>query len=80
MVFFIDCFLFRRLSGASPFLADDNNETFMNIQNVDYEFDEEYFSEISEQAKDFISKLLLKNPRYVMIKEKRRNSRTLKNC
>ncbi|XP_015766543.1 PREDICTED: death-associated protein kinase 2-like [Acropora digitifera] len=51
------------LSGASPFLADDDNETFMNIQNVDYKFDEEYFSEISKQAKDFISKLLLKNPR-----------------
>lgn len=69
MVFFIDYFWFRRLSGASPFLADDDNETFTNIQNVDYEFDEEYFSEISKQAKDFISKLLLKNPRYVMTSE-----------
>lgn len=48
------------LSGASPFLADDDNETFVNIQNVDYEFDEEYFADISSQAKDFISSLLLK--------------------
>lgn len=49
------------LSGASPFLADDNNEMFLNIQNVEYEFDDEYFAEISSQAKDFISRLLLKN-------------------
>ncbi|XP_068694426.1 death-associated protein kinase 2-like [Montipora foliosa] len=51
------------LSGASPFLGDDNNETFINVQSVEYRFDDEYFCEISEQAKDFISQLLLKNPR-----------------
>jgi hypothetical protein len=33
---------------------------------VDYQFDEEYFAEISDEAKDFIRKLLVKNPRYVV--------------
>jgi serine/threonine protein kinase len=52
-----------RLSGASPFLGEDNQETFTNIIQVDYQFDEEYFDEISDEAKDFIRKLLVKNPR-----------------
>ena len=51
----------RLSSGASPFLGDDPNETFINIQNVEYRFDEEYFADISPQAKDFISSLLIKN-------------------
>ncbi|EDO42287.1 predicted protein, partial [Nematostella vectensis] len=51
------------LSGASPFLGDDNNETFSNISHVDYEFDDEYFKEISQPAKDFIEGLLIKKPR-----------------
>ena len=53
-----------RLSGASPFLGEDNQETFTNIIQVDYQFDEEYFNEISDEAKDFIKKLLVKDPRY----------------
>lgn len=48
------------LSGASPFLADDDIETFANIQNVSYEFDQEYFADITSQAKEFISSLLKK--------------------
>ncbi|XP_028407023.1 striated muscle preferentially expressed protein kinase-like [Dendronephthya gigantea] len=51
------------LSGASPFLGECTQETFTNIIQVDYQFDEEYFSEISDEAKDFIRKLLVKNPR-----------------
>ena len=60
----LPCILFWRLSGASPFLGEDNQETFTNIIQVDYQFDEEYFSEISDEAKDFIRKLLVKDPRY----------------
>ncbi|KAK3740114.1 hypothetical protein QZH41_012351 [Actinostola sp. cb2023] len=51
------------LSGASPFLGDDVNETFSNISMVDYEFDDEYFKDISLHAKDFISSLLVKDTR-----------------
>ena len=55
--------VFPRLSGASPFLADDDIETFANIQNVSYEFDQEYFADITSQAKEFISSLLKKKTR-----------------
>ncbi|GAB6019977.1 Death-associated protein kinase 1 [Chamberlinius hualienensis] len=51
------------LSGASPFLGDDQQETYENISAVDYRFDEEYFYHCSETAKHFISSLLQKNPR-----------------
>ncbi|KAL9987136.1 hypothetical protein ACROYT_G001390 [Oculina patagonica] len=51
------------LSGASPFLGEDDNQTFVNIQNVDYDFDEEYFGQISSHAKEFITSLLLKKSR-----------------
>jgi len=51
------------LSGCSPFLGDDKNETFQNISAVEYEFDEEYFQEVSDLAKDFINKFLVKNQR-----------------
>jgi len=44
-------------------LGDDKNETFENITRVDYEFDEEYFGETSELAKDFIRQLLVKDQR-----------------
>jgi death-associated protein kinase len=50
-----------RLSGASPFLGETKQETFSNITAADYHFDEQYFSKTSDLAKDFISKLLVKN-------------------
>ena len=56
--------LFFRLSGCSPFLGDDKTETFENITRVDYEFDEEYFGETSDYAKDFIGRFLVRDQRY----------------
>ena len=55
------------MSGASPFLGENDNETYANITNVDYDFDDEFFKGISSQAKDFVSALLVKNPRFVYI-------------
>uniref|UniRef100_A0A2C9KIB3 Protein kinase domain-containing protein n=1 Tax=Biomphalaria glabrata TaxID=6526 RepID=A0A2C9KIB3_BIOGL len=52
-----------RLSGASPFLGEDQQETYHNITAVNYQFDKEYFSNTSDLAKDFIKKLFVKNPR-----------------
>lgn len=52
-----------RLSGASPFLGNTNQETFTNISQVDYRFDEEFFANTSDLAKDFIQQLFVKNPR-----------------
>jgi len=40
-----------RLSGNSPFLGGNDQETFTRILEVDYEFDEEDFKEISLEAK-----------------------------
>ncbi|XP_048812134.1 death-associated protein kinase 2 isoform X3 [Lagopus muta] len=51
------------LSGASPFLGETKQETLANITAVNYEFDEEFFSNTSDLAKDFIRKLLVKDTR-----------------
>ncbi|CAH2284168.1 myosin light chain kinase family member 4 isoform X1 [Pelobates cultripes] len=48
------------LSGLSPFLGEDDNETLNNIVACEYDFEEEEFQKISEAAKDFIIKLLVK--------------------
>ncbi|OWK07180.1 DAPK1, partial [Cervus elaphus hippelaphus] len=50
------------LSGASPFLGDTKQETLANVSAVNYEFEEEYFSNTSALAKDFIRRLLVKDP------------------
>ncbi|XP_047237258.1 death-associated protein kinase 1 isoform X1 [Girardinichthys multiradiatus] len=51
------------LSGASPFLGDNKQETLANVSAVDYTFDEEFFSSTSALAKDFIKRLLIKDPK-----------------
>ncbi|XP_064030262.1 myosin light chain kinase, smooth muscle-like isoform X2 [Pogoniulus pusillus] len=51
------------LSGESPFQGDNDMETLSNITAARWDFEEETFSEISQQAKDFISQLLQKDPR-----------------
>ncbi|XP_064519009.1 myosin light chain kinase family member 4 isoform X2 [Pseudopipra pipra] len=48
------------LSGLSPFLGDDDNETLNNILACNWDFEEEEFRNVSDEAKDFISKLLIK--------------------
>merc|ERR1712117_122690 len=40
--------------------GDSDVETFANISGIAYDFDDEAFDAISEEAKDFISKLLVK--------------------
>lgn len=49
------------LSGLSPFGGQDDNETMENIRRCDVRFPNEAFGEISDDGKDFIAKLLLKN-------------------
>ncbi|XP_066848638.1 myosin light chain kinase family member 4 isoform X2 [Anser cygnoides] len=48
------------LSGLSPFLGDDDSETLNNILACSWDFEDEEFRGVSDQAKDFISKLLIK--------------------
>ncbi|NWT18685.1 DAPK3 kinase, partial [Vireo altiloquus] len=59
----VPTFSLLRLSGASPFLGETKQETLTNISAVNYDFDEEYFSNTSELAKDFIRRLLVKDPK-----------------
>ena len=52
-----------RLSGLSPLLGDDDNATLANVTAVEWDFDDESFDVITDEAKEFISKLLVKNSR-----------------
>ncbi|KAF5307308.1 hypothetical protein FQR65_LT07024 [Abscondita terminalis] len=49
------------LSGLSPFMGHTDVETMANVTIGKYDFDDEAFREISENAKDFIAKLLIKD-------------------
>ncbi|XP_060951315.1 myosin light chain kinase, smooth muscle-like [Limanda limanda] len=51
------------LSGESPFQGNSDAETFCFVAAASYEFDEESFEDISDDAKDFISSLLKKDRR-----------------
>ena len=53
------------MTGYSPFQGETTQETFLNVSMVDYSFEEEVFDSVSEHVKDFISKLLVKKPRWV---------------
>ncbi|XP_078092460.1 myosin light chain kinase family member 4-like [Mustelus asterias] len=48
------------LSGLSPFLGDTDAETLSNILTTNCSFDDEAFENISEDAKDFIANLLIR--------------------
>ncbi|XP_074801050.1 myosin light chain kinase family member 4 isoform X2 [Natator depressus] len=54
------------LSGLSPFLGDDDNETLNNILACSWDFENEEFQDVSEEAKDFLSKLLIKEKSWRM--------------
>ncbi|KAF3690436.1 Myosin light chain kinase family member 4 [Channa argus] len=54
------------LSGLSPFLGDDDNETLNNILACQWSFEEEEFADISDDAKDFITRLLVKSKSWRM--------------
>ena len=47
------------LSGLSPFMGDTDAETLTNVQLADWDFDDPVFDDISDEAKDFISSLLV---------------------
>ncbi|XP_034006170.1 myosin light chain kinase, smooth muscle [Trematomus bernacchii] len=49
------------LSGLSPFMGDNDNETLSNVTSASWDFEDDAFDEISEDAKDFITNLLKKD-------------------
>jgi serine/threonine protein kinase len=50
------------LGGYPPFHDDNQKALFKKIKNAEYEFHEEYWSEVSDEAKDLIRHLLKINP------------------
>jgi serine/threonine protein kinase len=62
--------LYVSLSGKSPFLDDSDEETKTNILRCDFSFPNEYFSNVSSQAKELIQQCLCTD----------QNSRTSASC
>lgn len=51
------------LSGVSPFLDESPEETCVNICRLDFCFPEDYFCNVSQAARDFVSSVLQQDPR-----------------
>ncbi|XP_028991625.1 kalirin isoform X4 [Betta splendens] len=51
------------LSGVSPFLDESPEETCVNICRLDFCFPDEYFSGVSQAARDFVSSVLQQDQR-----------------
>ena len=54
--------LFCRLSGLSPFMGDDDNETIQNVSSAEWDFEDEAFDVVSDMSKTFIEELLIRGP------------------
>ncbi|GAN10721.1 calcium/calmodulin-dependent protein kinase I [Mucor ambiguus] len=54
--------LFTLLSGYTPFWGEDQASLFESIMAGQYEYDEEYWSDISDSARNLIDKLLTFDP------------------
>lgn len=48
------------VSGMSPFLGDEDNQTLSNVLAASWYFDEDAFEHVSAEARDFISNLLIR--------------------
>lgn len=49
------------LSGLSPFMGDTDMETIANVALATYDFEDQAFEPISDLAKDFIARLLIRD-------------------
>jgi len=54
--------MYIMLSGISPFFYEDEDKVVASVQKVQWKFDPEAFASVSEDAKDFISKCLIRAP------------------
>jgi calcium/calmodulin-dependent protein kinase (CaM kinase) II/calcium/calmodulin-dependent protein kinase I len=50
------------LGGYPPFIEQNQRELFRKIRKGEFEFHEEYWSQVSSEAKDLITSLLTVNP------------------
>ena len=46
-------------------MGDNDAETLSNVTSVEWDFEDEAFDEVSENAKEFIAKLLVKQTEWV---------------
>ena len=53
---------FVMLSGTMPFYEEDNFKLFEQIKNCDYDFKAETWKNVSNEAKDFITRILVADP------------------
>ena len=61
--------LYMLLSGSIPFYAETDQEVLDLVINCQYDFDDEVWDDISEEAKDLISKCLCKENERISPKE-----------
>jgi myosin-light-chain kinase len=52
------------LSGLSPFVGDNNEETLKNVSAADWDFDDQSWDDVSDIGKDFICRLMVKDKRF----------------
>jgi len=55
--------LFILLSGTPPFYEEDNFKLFEQIKSCKYDFDVDTWDNVSSEAKDFVSKILVADPK-----------------
>ena len=69
----IGVIIYILLCGYPPFYADNAPALFKKIMDVKYDFDDPSWDEVSDEAKDLIRHLLVKNPedRYTAIQCKK---------
>ncbi|KAI2494611.1 serine/threonine protein kinase [Fragilaria crotonensis] len=56
------CIVYLLLGGNLPFMGRSQKELFRKIVEGKYEFDEESFAGVSDEAKDLVSKMLVRDP------------------
>lgn len=61
--------LYIMLCGCPPFDGEDDQEIYAAIKNLDYDFNDEVWNEVSDDAKDLISKILVEEKRRITPKE-----------
>lgn len=54
------------LTGISPFLGEDKQETFLNISQLNVSYNEEELQQLNQGAVSFIQTLLHKHPQSVL--------------
>jgi calcium/calmodulin-dependent protein kinase I len=54
--------VFIMLSGTPPFYEDDTIKLYESIKACKYSFDEDLWKNVSPEAKDFVSKILVSDP------------------